>query len=95
MVDSIARSLKALGFVGARWYVRRCPDLAVLVEALGEVRSALANGAEIRNPAGLVRWLVNQELASRERYDIHVDAGTPEAIRPPEHADWWGRRRAV
>ena len=46
-----------LGFVGASWYVRRYRYEHVRA-ALADVLLALEQGDEIRNPPGLVRWLV-------------------------------------
>jgi hypothetical protein len=90
---SVARQLRGLGFTEARRYVRECPDLAFVVEAIAEVKRAIREGAEVRNSPGLVRWLVDEELRARGRHEIHVGAGTTAEMRPAEHAGWFDEAR--
>lgn len=63
VLASVAAQLRSLGFNGARWYVR-CHEPALIVEAVAEVRACMREGDDVRNPAGLVRYLVAQAEAA-------------------------------
>lgn len=60
---SLVAALRELGFRGAAaWLTRYDPELVAI--ALAEVQSGLDAGDVIHNPAGLVRWLVEQGSAT-------------------------------
>lgn len=79
--EAVERQLTALGFVGARAFVRSFP-LAVIVTAIAEYEQAVEDGAAISNPGGFLRWLVKQDVAALERHLVHVAAGTPDELVP-------------
>jgi hypothetical protein len=79
-LDAWARTLRwEYGFRGAAAFVR-AHRLDHVFGALCEVDRALAGGNEVRNPAGMIRWLV----AEAERAEAHrgQGAGEPAAPRP-------------
>ena len=82
VVRSLCGQLRQLGFVGARPWLRSLPDLVVVVEAIAEVKAAIAAGQRVASPPALLRWLVGEELRAQARVDAHLAAGTPRELVP-------------
>lgn len=79
-LQSIMAQLFAMHFAGAYRFSRDWP-LELIQEAIDECQEAIENGAKVRNPSGLVRWIVVRN-ANAEGITSRAQPKAPRAIRP-------------